>query len=287
MTSLTAARQAVEQGVVAGVVVAVADRDQVLWETQAGMRDIDAGEPMASDTLFWVASMSKPVTAAAAMVLVDAGQLDLDAPVSAFLGADFEPGTPQGAMTARQCLSHTSGLPFASAAELRHRGGVERFSGSKFAHYRETNDDSVYDELPLAVAVASYAVEPLLSAPGTRFHYSNAGINLVGRIIECISGEVFSDFVDRQLLAPLGMASTSLWPSREQLQQLAKSYSSSEPPRRNGLVEVPFPQLTAPYHDRSRGAAPSGGYFSTVADCVRFGSECSYQHAPQLRAAVP
>ena len=119
----------------------------------------------------------------------------------------------------------------------------------------------------------------LVSSPGERFLYSNAGINLVGRVIECITGQAFSEFVSERLLRPLQMADTALWPSRDQLQRLAKSYASSDPPQRENLREVQFPQLTTPYHDRRRGVAPSGGYFSTAADCIRFGSAFYVSHA--------
>ena len=138
----------------------------------------------------------------------------------------------------------------------------------------------MYDELSLRAAVASYAVEPLRSPPGTHFLYSNAGINLVGRIIECITGDSFSRFVSKRLLRPLQMIDTTLWPSGPQLRRLAKSYTSSVPPQREKLREVPFPQLTKPYHDRRRGVAPSGGYFSTAADCIRFGSAFRSEDCP-------
>ena len=271
MAAVDVLRAAVERGVVAGVAAIVANADQdVLWEGQAGLSDVAAGAPVRADTLWWVASMSKPMTGAAAMLLVDAGELDLDAPVSTYLD-EFGAATPQGKLTTRQCLSHTSGLPFASAPELQHEGGKERFAGSKFAHYRETGDDSVYDGMPLRDAVASYAVEPLVSEPGTQFLYSNAGINIAGRIIEVITRQSFAEFMYSRIFEPLGMVDTTLWPSEQQLRRLAKGYASAEPPSPPALREVPFPQLTAPYSDRARGAAPSGGFFSTARDCVRFG----------------
>lgn len=271
VVSTTALHTAVERGVVAGVAVLVADAAHgLIWEGQAGLRDVAAGAPVVADTLWWVASMSKPMTGAAAMMLVDSGELDLDAPISTHLD-EFGAATPQGKLTARQCLSHTSGLPFASAAELQHEGGKERFAGSKFAQYRETGDDSVYDGMSLQDAVASYAVEPLVSEPGTQFLYSNAGINIAGRLIEVISRQSFAEFMDSRLLGPLGMVDTTLWPSEQQLGRLAKGYASAEPPSAAGLREVAFPQLTAPFSDTGRGVAPSGGYFSTARDCMRFG----------------
>ena len=308
---LPALQSAVDSGAVSGGVVLLADRSAVLSVEAAGLRDVAAAAPTCDDTLFWVASMSKPLTATAAMLLVEQGDLDLDRPVEAYL-EDFRGRRPQGLITVRQALSHSSGLPFASPAELEHPGGVERFAGSRFAHYRETGDDAVYDSMPsLAAAATTYATTPLVSAPGGTL-YSNAGINLVGRVVEVASGVPYETFVRQRLLEPLGMVDTTLYPTAAQLARLAKSYDAVSllpslgpalrglhglPDRRvlawqedEFLEAVPFPQLTAPYNDRSRGVSPSvrtaspeatrlqltgsllqGGFFSTAADFGRFG----------------
>ena len=165
---------------IVGAVALVADRRNVdvLWQHACGCSDAATSLPMRTDALFWAASgLSKPLTAAAAMLLVDGGELALDDPVSKFvreLG-----GAPVGAATVRHALSHTSGLPFASDAEL---GDATRFDGSAFKRYRDTGDDAVYDAVGLRDAAASYTM-PLRSEPGARFHYSNAGINLVLSLI--------------------------------------------------------------------------------------------------------
>ena len=217
---------AVDGGSVSGGVVLLADPSAVLSVEAAGLRDVVAAAPMRIDTLFWVASMSKPLTATAAMLLVEQGDLDLDRPVEAYL-EDFRGRRPQGLITLRQALSHSSGLPFASPAELEHPGGVERFAGSRFAHYRETGDDAVYDSMPsLAAAATTYATTPLVSAPGDTSLYSNAGINLAGRVVEVLSGMPYEAFVRRRLLEPLGMVDTTLYPTAEQLARLAKSYDA-------------------------------------------------------------
>ena len=253
---------ALKRRTIAGAVALVADRSaDVLWQHACGCSDAATSLPMRTDALFWAASgLSKPLTAAAAMLLVDGGELALDDPVSKFV-RELD-GAPVGAATVRHALSHTSGLPFASDAEL---GDAARFDGSAFKRYRDTGDDAVYDAVGLRDAAASYTM-PLRSAPGASFYYSNAGINLVGRIIEVVSGEEYADFVDRRLLEPLGMRDTTLWPSTAQLERLAAGHSGD-----GSLRRVPFPQLTRPYSDRGRAPSPSGGYFSTAADCARFG----------------
>lgn len=301
---------AVQHGLISGAVALVADREQdALWRQSIGLRDEHTA--MTEDTLFWVASgLSKPLAAAAAMTLVDAGLLDLDVPIHKSFAA-WPRHPPHSRITVRMLLSHTSGLPFASTAELRAGGGLERFRGSQFMRYRETDDDACYDVLSLQEAASSYADEILVSEPGTAFlcarscvrtlrrftahnstarsrsHSSllctdsNAGFNLVGRLIEVLSGTSYATFIEETLLQPLRMRDTTLYPSTQQLTRLAKSYASDASvdgklgpqaeASRCDLIEVPFPQLTMPYSDRSRGCSPAGGFFSTAVDCARFG----------------
>jgi CubicO group peptidase (beta-lactamase class C family) len=242
----------------AGAVLLVADRDKVLSLESVGFADVAGHKPMRPDTLFWIASQSKPITAAALMMLVDEGKVRLDDPVTKYLpefGAQwqvlFQDGEhlllrrPKRPVTVRHLLSHTSGLPFSSALE---KGALDRF--------------------PLRDAVQSYATTPLQSEPGSRFQYSNAGINTAGRIIEVVSGMPYEAFLDRRLFGPLGMKDTTFWPSVQQLARLAQSYQPNE--ARNGLQKIKITQLTYPLDDRKRQPMPAGGLFSTAPDLGRF-----------------
>src|SRR5207248_4689217 len=121
-------------------------------------------------------------------------------------------------ITVREILSHTSGLPFSSALE-----------------------QPTFDLLPLRVAVLSYAMTPLLFEPGTKYQYSNAGINTAGRIIEVVSGMPYEDFLQKRLFDPLGMKDTTFWPNEEQLTRLAKSYKPNA--AKNDLEETVITQL--------------------------------------------
>src|SRR6202007_1050714 len=94
-------------------------------------------------------------------------------------------------------------------------------SGLPFSTSKET---PTLDLLTLKDAVRSYAETPLRTEPGTKYAYSNAGINTAGRIIEVVSGMAYEDFLDQRLFGPLGMKDTTFWPSDEQLRRLAKSY---------------------------------------------------------------
>jgi CubicO group peptidase (beta-lactamase class C family) len=242
----------------AGAVTLVADRNKVLSLEAIGYADVAAGKPMATDSLFWIASQSKPITAAALMMLVDEGKVKLDDPVEKYL-PEFRGQwmaieqdkdhillrKPEHPVTVRHVLSHTSGLPFKSAME-----------------------EPTLDLLPLRDAVRSYAMTPLQSEPGTRYQYSNAGINTAGRIIEVVSGMSYEDFLDKRLLGPLEMKDTTFWPTEEQLKRLAKTYRPSAD--KSGLEETTIGQLRYPLSDRKRQPMPAGGLFSTAQDVSNF-----------------
>jgi CubicO group peptidase (beta-lactamase class C family) len=242
----------------AGAVTLVADKDRILSQNAVGHADIAAGKPMTTDALFWIASQSKPITATALMMLVDEGKLALDDPVEKhlpefhhqWLAVEQDSNhlllkQPKRPITIRDILSHTSGLPFASAAE-----------------------QPTLDLLPLRVGSLTYAMTPLVFEAGSKYQYSNAGINTAGRIIEVKSGMPYEDFLETRLLRPMGMIDTTFWPSAEQLSRLAKSYK----PRRNGngLEEAVITQLKYPLSDRTRQPMPAGGLFSTAHDLARF-----------------
>lgn len=253
-----ALRPAVENHTLAGAVVLVADKENVLSVETVGYADIDAQKPMQPDSLFWIASQSKPITATAFMMLVDEGRVKLDDPVEKYLpefkkqwlAAEQDSDhvllkKPSRPITVRNVLSHTSGLPFKSALE-----------------------EPTLDQLPLAVSVRSYAMTPLDFDPDSSYRYSNAGINTAGRIIEVVSGMPYEDFLDERLFKPLGMKDTTLWPNAEQLTRLAKSYKPNAD--KSGLEEIKIGQLFYPLSDRRRQPMPAGGLFSTARDVARF-----------------
>jgi CubicO group peptidase (beta-lactamase class C family) len=243
----------------AGAVVLVADKDKVLSVETVGFADIDGGKPMKADSVFWIASQSKGITAAAVMMLVDEGRISLDDPVEKYL-PEFRGQMviaektdehvllrkPSHPITIREVLSHVSGLPFRSEIE-----------------------QPTLDALPLAAAVRSYAMTPLQTEPGTHYQYSNAGINTAARIIEVVAGEKYEDFMDERLFKPLGMTDTTFWPNEDQIARLAKSYRPNA--TKDGLVEFPFGQMLYPLNDRSkRFPMPAGGLFSTAKDTALF-----------------
>lgn len=248
----------VEHHALAGAVTLVADEDKVLSLEATGFADIAAKKPMRTDGVFWIASQTKPITAAALMMLVDEGKVKLDDPVEKYL-PEFKGQwvrtyedkevqllkKPKHPITVRNILNHTSGLPFIAPLE-----------------------QPTLDLLPLHLAVKSYALSPLLFEPDTRWSYSNTGINTAGRIIEVVSGMPYEKFMDERLFEPLGMKDTTFWPNEGQLKRLAKAYKPNKD--KNDLVETKIHFLKYPLNERDRYAMPGGGLFSTAADVARF-----------------
>lgn len=248
----------VRSGSLAGAVVAVAGLEGEETTVSAGWADIGAAQPMEPDTLFWIASQTKPITATVLMMLVEEGRVRLDGPAEEYLPVLQGPWVigeqdetrlvlrkADRKVTVRDLLRHTSGMPF--------RTGME---------------EPTIDRILLGDAVKSYAMAPLLFQPGARFGYSNCGINTVGRIIEVAAGMPYAAFVQERLLDPLGMTDTTFVPSAAQLRRLAKSYTPNA--ARDSLEEVPIGFLSYPLDDPARQPVPAGGLFSTAADVVRF-----------------
>jgi CubicO group peptidase (beta-lactamase class C family) len=256
---------------IAGAVTLVADKDHTVYLKAVGFRDLAAKDPMPTNAMFWIASTTKPMTATALMMLVDEGKVRLDDPVEAYLpefkgqmvslknanaaqkgqGAPSTQAAPElvparHPIRIREILSHTSGLPFKSAAQ-----------------------PGALDLLPSAEAVGSFAAEPLMFQPGTDYSYSNEGLNTAARIIEVVSGMPYEQFIQEKLFDPLGMKDTTFWPNAEQISRLAKSYKLDESTKE--LKEVQISQLTYPLDDRvRRHPMAAGGLFSTASDVSIF-----------------
>jgi CubicO group peptidase (beta-lactamase class C family) len=269
----TVVKPYIDRHELAGAVLLAADRKRVIDREAIGYADIANHRLMQPDNVFWIASMSKAITASAVMMLVDEGKVGLDDPVEKYLPEfkvqkvavipEAAPASSQPDVSAkelapirleaaahpitiREILSHTAGLAFSSKRE-----------------------PGALDLLPLKSAVESYAAEPLWSQPGQKYSYSNEGFNTAGRIVEVVTGMPFETFLHKRLFDPLGMKDTTFWPSSDQLNRLAKSYESAA----SGLDlrEVSVSQLTYPLDDRQhRFPIPAGGLFSTADDMAHF-----------------
>ena len=246
----------VDNHTIAGAVLVVATRDQILDECTVGYADVATQRPMTPDTLFFIASMTKPMTATALMMLVDEGKVKLDDPVEKYLpefhnmrvrGAHGGPPVPASRpILIRHLLTHTSGLPYLNPKMEEPRA----------------------DAQPLADRVRGYAAEPLLFQPGTKFLYSSAGINTVGRIIEVVSGMPYEQFMQQRLFTPLGMTDTTFFPTAAQVARLATMYQPA--PGGHGIVAMRVDHMGYPLDRPDRYAIPARGAISSAADLVKF-----------------
>lgn len=238
-------REFVSNGEVSGVVTLIATPKRVLHLDAVGRADLEQGKPMRVDTIFWIASMTKPVTAAALLTLQDEGKLSVDDPVGKYIPEFTDLKTPSGkpaGLTIRHLLTHTSGLAEATREQLR--------TAKRLA-----------DLIPV------YTSRPLTFEPGSRWQYSQSGINSAARIVEIVSGESFPAFLQKRIFGPLGMRDTTFYLTEGQLPRLAKSYKKAA----GGLQEtaIAFLNGVAPT-DRDRYPAANGGLFSTAGDYARF-----------------
>lgn len=248
----------VDNHTLAGAVTLVANKDGILSHQAIGMADIAAQKPMTLDAVVWIASMSKPITGVAVMMLVDDGKVSLDDPVAKYLPefAEMMVEVKQGdqvtlkkaatPITLRQVLCHTSGLPFLLPAE---KGKIDVFA--------------------VADTVSQSAKLALKFEPGSAYQYSNCGINAAGRIIEVVSGKSYEQFMQERLFIPLGMKDTASVPSAAQVARIAKSYRPTKD--KSALEEIQINYLTYPLDAATRQPCPGGGFFSTAKDLAAFG----------------
>lgn len=242
---IEAVRPFVERREVARAVTLVADRARILQHGAVGWADIERQVPMATNSLMWIASMTKPMTAALVLRLCDEGRCSLDDPLARWLpefrGLVLSNGAPPDPPpTLRHLLTHTSGLDTPTGVRW---------------------------DATLAEVVAASAERPLRFQPGTRWEYSNGGINALGRVVEGIEGSPFADVLQRRLLDPLGMCDTTFWPDGELTNRLATAY---EPGDDGGLRRTGIYFVQGPLSDRRRTPLPAGGLCSTAADYLRF-----------------
>jgi CubicO group peptidase (beta-lactamase class C family) len=272
-----AVRRSIDDERIAGAVTLVLRRGQVAWLKAQGMQDREAGKPMRPDTIFRICSMSKPITSAAVMILYEEGHFLLGDPVSRFLPefknprvlvkpATGEPYTIPAAreITIRDLLRHTSGLTYHWNADLG-----PRYKDANVAHGLLPYDGTIGD------AVRRLAQLPLLFSPGDRFEYS-LGVDVLGRLVEVVSGEPLDEFLRSRIFEPLGMKDTSFFPPQEKLDRLAAAYTYHAD---RGLRRFPDEPITEgaftysadyPHLGAKKLFSGGAGLTSTAADYARF-----------------
>ena len=238
-----AMQEMIAKNEIAGAVTVVVARDKVLHLEATGFADVAAKRSMTPDTLFWIASMTKPVTGAAILMLQDEGRLTVADPVAKYLPEFAALKTPSGKpanLTIVQILTHTSGLGEA---------------GGPAAQQARTLADLV----PLWLAA------PMQYEPGEKWKYTQSGINAAARVVEVVSGMTFDEFVQKRIFDPLGMKSTTFYPTDEQRARLVTAYAKNKD---TGALESVPPRPE--FGPRNRPPQGNGGLYSTARDYARF-----------------
>ncbi len=242
--AVSAAMQAaVDARQIAGAVTVVVSRERLLHLEATGLADIAAKRPMQTDSVFWIASMTKPLTAVAVLMLQDEGKLNVTNRIADYL-PEFGPlKTPSGKpanLTLAQALTHTSGLGEGDPAVLRK------------AH-------TLADLIPL------YLTAPMQYEPGAKWQYTQSGINVAARVVEVVSDMPFDAFLQKRVFDPLGMKDTTFYPAEKAPGRLAVGYNKD---RSSG--ELVAASLPAGFGVAGHPPLGNGGLFSTGPDYARF-----------------
>jgi CubicO group peptidase (beta-lactamase class C family) len=238
-----AMQEKINQQEIAGAVTVVLTKDKIVHLESTGHADLATQRPIAPDSLFWIASMTKPITGVAILMLQDEGKLNVTDPVAKYIPEFANLKTPSGQpanLTLTQILTHTSGLG-------------------------EATGDAAKQARTLADLVPVWLAAKMTSEPGTRWRYCQSGINLAGRIVEVVSGMSFDAFLQQRLFDPLGMKDTTFYPTAPQLARLAVAYSKNKD---TGRLEPVAPR--ADFGKRDRPPQGAGGLYSTAHDYARF-----------------
>jgi CubicO group peptidase (beta-lactamase class C family) len=224
---------------VPGLSVGVVENGEYEWASGFGLADAENNIPASEHTLFRLASISKSLTATAAMELQERGKLDLDAPVQKYC-----PAFPQKSVTI------TTRLAMGHLAGIRHyKGGPDDLEVGNTRHF----------DNPIQAGLDFFKNEPLLSEPGKTFHYSTQGYTLVGCVIEGAAGAKYVDFVRQNVFVPAGMEHTQVDDRFAIIPYRTRFYQKTE----SGTVQ------NADFLDSSY-KIPGGGWISSAEDMARF-----------------
>lgn len=216
--------------------IVLVDEDGIVWSFGVGSDDGTPARPADGDTTYRIGSVSKLFTDIVVMQFVEAGALDLDAPVSRYL-ADFQPANPFDApITLRSLMSHSSGL------------------------VREPPIGNYFDATAptLAATVLSLNETTLVYAPGSKVQYSNAGIAVVGRVLEVVAGQPFEQVLENRVLKPLGMKNSAFFPDKHVIRNLPEAY----------MWSYQGDRTVAPTFEL--GMQPAGSMYSTMNELALF-----------------
>ncbi len=255
----------VERGDLSGMVTLIARDGKILAFEAVGKQDVDSGTPMAKDSIFRIYSMSKPITNVAAMTLVEQGKFDLDDPISKYL-AEFQ--QMKVYVEGAQDQSEYADLE----REITVRDLMRHTSGFSYGFFGDTPVDQLYrsrrvlrPDASLEEFAATLGEIPLLYQPGTRFHYS-VSTDVLGYLVEVVSGVPFDQYLETTIFEPLGMVDTGFDVPQEKLSRFTTNYGKSEEGELRSIDRPSSSRFSRPATLFSGG----GGLVSTALDYLRF-----------------
>lgn len=257
----------VDAGKLPGMMTVIARHGHVVDWRSYGYRDVEAKKDVADDTIYRIYSMTKPITSVGIMMLYEQGLFQLDDPIHAFIPAfkdvqvyksgdakSWDGEAANEPITFRHLLTHTSGLTYAFM-QATPVDAIYRANKVEFNPGRGT----------LKAMVDKLAKMPLLAHPGAEWNYSNA-TDVLGRLIEVISGKSLPKFFEKEILGPLGMVDTAFHVPKEKVGRFAAMYEPT-PEGKMKLIDAP-----AKSHYLKPPETPSGGggLAGTAGDYMRF-----------------
>jgi len=273
----TAVQHGIDEKRIAGAVTLVMRHGNVVWFKGQGMMDREGGEAMPTDALFRICSMTKPITSVAVMMLYEEGKFLLDDPVSKYLPefknskvlvkppSGGEPYTIPATreITIRDLLRHTSGLTYNWNETL----------GAMYTNANVATGLMPYDGT-IADSVKRLAAQPLLFNPGERWEYS-LGVDVLGRLVEVVSGKPLDEFFRTRIFEPLGMKDSFFFVPDDKVRRLATAYTYYDDKGLNRFPDTPITEGTMSYSadyplKGKRLYSGGGGLVSTAADYARF-----------------
>jgi len=251
----------IEAGLVPGAVMLVARRGKIAWSRTMGFRDRAAKDPMRPDSIFRIYSMTKPIVSVAAMMLVEEGRMQISDPVAKYLPemAKMKVGVektedgrlelvdPAREMTVQDLLRHTSGLIYGTRGKsLVNAAYIEAKIGNRDVSNQEF--------------VSKLSQLPLRFSPGERWEYG-VSTDVLGRVVEVVSGKTLGEFLNERILTPLGMADTGFFVPAGKLGRAAQPWQIPEAPPMTPRFDVA---------QKPAFESGGGGLTSTMDDYLRF-----------------
>jgi CubicO group peptidase (beta-lactamase class C family) len=272
----TAVDQSIKDKQIAGAVTMVVRRGKVAFLKAQGMQDREASKPMPADAIFRICSMTKPITSVAVMMLYEEGKFQLEDPISKYLPEFKNP---------KVLVKPATGVPYTIPAtrEITIRDLLRHTSG--LTYNWNTDLGKMYDDANVATGIMEYdgtiedsvkrlAAQPLLFNPGDRWEYS-LGVDVLGRLVEVVSGMPLDEFFRTRIFEPIGMKDTSFYPPQDKVNRLATAYGIFD----GKLTRFPDKPVTDgylvysadyPYAGPKKLFSGGGGLVSTAEDYARF-----------------